>query len=344
MPDETVVVTVSHEGYIKRTDIDSYRKQGRGGRGVRGGETRDGDFLEQLFVVNTHDYLLVFTDHGRVYWRRVFNLPSASRTSRGRSLANLVQMTSNESARAILPVRQFEETFVFFATANGIVKKTPIGAYSRPRSTGIYAITLDPDDELIDVGITDGESEIVLGSRLGMAIRFRETDVRAMGRTARGVRGMSLAKGDRVVNMLSLHPGDTVLTVCENGFGKRTPIEEYRLTRRGAKGVINIKTSDRNGHVVAVRAVNDDDELMMITTGGIMLRTDLTAVRTIGRNTQGIRLIRVDQGDKVVAVAKLAKEDSPANGSKPADTDASAPPENESQDETDTTPDSEPNG
>ncbi|MEE9296022.1 MAG: DNA gyrase C-terminal beta-propeller domain-containing protein, partial [Phycisphaerae bacterium] len=310
-----------HEGYIKRTDIDGYRKQGRGGRGVRGGETREGDFLEHLFVVNTHDYLLAFTDRGRVYWRRVFDLPSVSRTSRGRSLANLVQMMSNESVRAILPVKQFEESFVFFATANGIVKKTPIGAFSRPRSSGIIAITLDPDDALIDVGATDGASEIVLGSRSGMAIRFRETDVRAMGRTARGVRGMTLGRDDRVVNMVALWPGDTVLTVCENGFGKRTPIEEYRLTRRGAKGVINIKTTERNGKVVAVRAVKDDDELMMITAGGIMLRTDLTAVRSIGRNTQGVRLIRVDAGDKVVAVAKLAKEESPTNGPKSADDD-----------------------
>ncbi len=326
IPDEQVVVTVSHEGYIKRTDIDSYRKQGRGGRGIRGGETREGDFLEHLFVVNTHDYLLVFTDRGRVYWRRVFDVPSMSRTSRGRSLANLVQMVPDESARAILAVRQFEESFVFFATSNGRVKKTPLGAFSRPRANGIIAISLDPDDTLIDVGITDGESEIVLATRSGMAARFKETDVRAMGRVAAGVRGMTLGRGDQVVNMVAVGPADTVLTVCENGYGKRTAIAEYRLTRRGSKGVINIRTTERNGLVVAIRAVQDDDELMIITSCGIMLRTDLTAVRAIGRATQGVRLIRVDAGDKVVAVAKIAAEASNGNsaeaGSAAGDTGA----------------------
>jgi DNA gyrase subunit A len=308
IPDEQVVVTVSHAGYVKRTDIDSYRKQGRGGRGVRGGDSREGDFIEQLFVANTHDYLLVFTDRGRVYWLRVFDLPSLARTSRGRALANLVQMREDEKHRSILPVREFEESFSFFATANGTVKKTPMAAFSRPRANGIYAITLDEGDELIGVGVTSGESEIVLGTSNGMAARFKETDVRAMGRTARGVRGISLAEGDRVVEMVAVQPGDSVLTVCENGYGKRTAINEYRLIRRGGKGVINIKATERNGAVVALRAVGDDDELMIITAGGIMLRTDLSAVRAIGRNTQGVRLIRVDKGDKVVSVAKLVTE------------------------------------
>ncbi len=313
IPDEQVVVTMSHAGYIKRTDIDSYRKQGRGGRGIRGGDAREGDFLEHLFVANTHDYVLVFTDRGRVYWLRVYDLPSMSRTSRGRALANLVQMLPNETHRAILPVREFEESFVLFATANGTVKKTPMVAYSRPRATGIIAITLDPSDSLIDVGVTDGEQEVVLGSHLGMAARFKETDVRAMGRSAQGVRGMNLGPGDCVVDMVPVHPGDTVLTVCENGYGTRTAIEEYRLTKRGSKGVINIKTTERNGNVVSVKAVQDDDELMIFTSGGIMLRTDLSAVRAIGRNTQGVRLIRLDAGDKVVAVAKVARDDSQGN-------------------------------
>ncbi len=325
IPDEQVVVTLSHAGYIKRTDIDTYRTQGRGGRGIRGGDAREGDFLQHLFVANTHDYVLVFTDRGRVYWRRVFDLPSMSRTSRGRSLANLVTMLPNETYRSILPVREFEESFVLFATSKGTIKKTPMVAYSRPRSTGIIAISLDDDDSLIDVGVTGGEHEVVLGSRLGMAARFKETDVRAMGRSARGVRGMSLAADDVVVDMVPVLKGDSLLTVCENGYGKRTPIEDYRLTKRGSKGVINIKTNERNGPVVAVRAVQDGDELMIFTAGGIMLRTDLSAVRAIGRNTQGVRLIRLDSGDKVVAVAKIARDESDGNGDEKQEDNPASP-------------------
>jgi DNA gyrase subunit A len=309
IPDETVVVTISHEGYIKRTDIDSYRKQGRGGKGVRGGATKEGDFLEHMFVVSTHDYLLVFSDRGRVYWARVFDLPVMSRTSRGRSIANILQMQPNEVHRAVLPVKAFEESYVFFATEKGTVKKTPMQAFSRPRNSGIIAITLDADDQLINVERTSGEHEIVLGSCNGMAIRFDEANVRAMGRSARGVRGMSLAPGDTVVSMIAIESGQSVLTVCENGFGKRTSIEEYRKTKRGGKGVINIKTTERNGKVVAIRAVVDSDELMLITAKGMMLRTDLSAIREIGRATQGVRLIKIDEDDRVVAVAKIAREE-----------------------------------
>ncbi len=311
IPDEQVVVTISREGYIKRTDMDSYRKQGRGGKGVRGGSTKDGDFLEHLFVVSTHDYLLVFTDRGRVYWARVFDLPVMARTARGRSIANLLQMQENESHRAVLPVKEFEESFIFFGTAKGTVKKTPMVAYSRPRPSGIIAILLDDDDELINIVRTTGDQEIVLGSRNGMAIRFNEGDVRAMGRTARGVRGMTLTGDDSVVSLVAINPEESLLTVCENGYGKRTGIDEYRKTKRGAKGVINIKTTERNGKVVGILAVTDDDEIMMITREGIMLRTDLSAVRAIGRATQGVRLMRSDGDDTVVAVAKIAPD---ANG------------------------------
>ena len=319
IPDEQVVVTISREGYIKRTDMDSYRKQGRGGRGVRGSAAKDGDFLEHLFVVSTHDYLLFFTDRGRVYWARVFDLPVMSRTSRGRSIANLLNMQPNESHRAVLPVKEFEEAYVFFATKNGTVKKTPMVAFSRPRSSGIIAITLDPDDSLINVQRTTGENEIVLGSRGGMAVRFDETNVRAMGRGARGVKGMTLTGDDVVVSMVATNLGDSVLSICENGYGKRTNIDEYRKTKRGGKGVINIKTTERNGGVVAIRAVQDDDELMIITANGIMLRTDLSAVRVIGRATQGVRLIRLDENDLVVAVAKIASEVEPNGGETLAD-------------------------
>ncbi|MCH8253108.1 MAG: DNA gyrase subunit A [Planctomycetes bacterium] len=316
IPDEPCVVTVSHAGYIKRTDVDSYRKQGRGGRGVRGGSTKSGDFLEHLFVVSTHDYMLFFTNRGRVYWSRVFDLPIGSRTARGRSINNIVSMLPDESHRAILPVKAFEESYIFFATKKGIVKKTPISAFSRPRQSGIIAITLDDDDELVNVERTTGSNEIVLGSRRGMAIRFIEENVRPMGRGARGVKGMTLAAGDDVVAMVAIDPGSSVLTVCQNGFGKRTNIDEYRMTRRGGKGVINIKTTDRNGEVVTVNAVNDDDEFMIITAKGFMLRSDLTNVREIGRATQGVRLIRIAAEDNVVAVAKVVKEDDSASEAK----------------------------
>ncbi len=316
IPDEQTVVTISHAGYIKRTAVDAYRKQGRGGKGVRGGAAKEGDFLDHLFVVSTHDYLLFFTNRGRVYWTRVFDLPEMSRTSRGRSIANLLKMQPGESHRAVLPVREFEEAYVFFATAKGTVKKTPINAFSRPRANGIMAITLDADDELINVERTTGENEIVLGSHGGMAIRFDETDVRAMGRTARGVRGMTLSGDDAVVSLVAMAPGASLLTICEHGYGKRTSIEEYRKTRRGGKGVINIRTTDRNGAVVAIEGVDDDDELMVITAGGMMLRTDLSAVREIGRATQGVRMIRLDSSDNVVAVAKIVPEDD--NGGDPA--------------------------
>jgi DNA gyrase subunit A len=309
IPDEQVVVTISHEGYIKRTDIDSYRKQGRGGRGVRGSGAKEGDFLEYLFVVSTHDTLLFFTNHGRVYWLKVYEVPVMGRTSRGRSIANLVQMTEGEHHRAVLPVKEYEESFVFFATAKGTVKKTPMQAYSRPRANGIIAISLEEGDALISVKRTTGSNEIMLGSRKGMAIRFSEEDVRAMGRTARGVKGMTLGLDDEVVALVALEPADSVLTVCENGFGKRTPADAYRLTRRGGKGVINIKATERNGTVVNLQAVRDEDELMVITSKGMMLRTDLSAVREIGRATQGVRLIRLDEDDRVVAVAKIVKEE-----------------------------------
>ncbi|MCP4249465.1 MAG: DNA gyrase subunit A [bacterium] len=312
---EQVVVTISHLGYIKRTEADTYRKQGRGGRGIRGGDTKEGDFLKHLFVVSTHDYLLFFTNRGRVYWSRVFDLPAQARTARGRSIANLLKMGPNEVLCEVLPVKEFEETFVFFATAKGIVKKTPMAAFSRPRPSGLIALTLDPDDTLIGVQNTSGTDEIVVGSRDGMAVRFNENDVRAMGRAARGVKGMTLERDDEVVDMIAIRPGYSVLTVCDNGFGKRTDIAEYRLTKRGGKGVINIKTTERNGKVNALKAVRDDDELMIITAKGIMLRTDLSALREMGRATQGVRIIRPDTGDHVVAVAKIAsEEDSGENG------------------------------
>ena len=305
---EDVVVTLSHQGYIKRVPIDTFRSQGRGGKGIRGTEAKDDDFIEHMRVASTHDYLLFFTNRGRVYWLRVYDLPSMQRTSRGRSLANVITMQSNERHVAVLTVQQFEEEYVFFATEKGVVKKTPLSAFSRPRPSGIQAITLDTDDTLIKVSLSDGEQQIVLGTRNGMACRFNETDVRAMGRSARGVRGINLRPGDLVIDMVVIEPGMSLLTVCENGYGKRTDIDEYRLTRRGGKGVINIKTTERNGPVVALRAVTNDHDLMLITRNGTLLRTSLDRLREIGRATQGVRLIRVAEDDSVVAVARVVSE------------------------------------
>ncbi len=306
---EQVVVTISHEGYIKRVPVDTYRSQGRGGKGIRGTETKDGDFIEHMRVCSTHDYLLFFTSRGRVYWLRVYDIPTAGRTSRGRSLANVLTLQSNERHMAVLAVQAFEEEkYVFFATQKGVVKKTPLVAFSNPRPSGIQAILLDPDDALIKASLTSGDDEIVLGTRLGMACRFREEDVRAMGRSARGVRGITLERDDSVIDMVVIQPGQSLLTVCDNGYGKRTPVDEYRLTRRGGKGVINIRTTERNGPVVALRAVTDEDELMLITAAGNLMRMPLSDLRDIGRATQGVRLIRVEENDKVVAVARVVSE------------------------------------
>jgi len=332
---EDVIVTVSHEGYTKRVPIDTYRSQGRGGRGVRGTDAKDGDFIEHLRVCSTHDYLLLFTNRGRVYWLRTYDIPVGQRTSRGRALANLVTMQASERHMAVLPVSTFEENFVFFATEKGVVKKTPLSAFSNPRQAGIQAITLDPDDSLIGAALTTGADQIVLGTRQGMACRFKEGDVRAMGRTAHGVRGIDLREDDRVVDMAVIRPGMSLLTVCERGMGKRTDIDEYRLTKRGGKGVINIKITERNGPVVALRAVTDDDALMMITGNGILLRMDLGELREIGRATQGVKLIRVEDDDRVVAVAKVISEREEARqmGETPqeSESESDAPPGSENE-------------
>ena len=302
-------------------------------------------------VTSTHDYLLFFTNRGRVYWLRVYDIPSMQRTSRGRALANILTMPSNEWHMAILKVSEFEEDFVFFATEKGIVKKTPLSAFSRPRPSGIQAITLDADDALIKVSLSGGDDEIVLGTRGGMACRFKEADVRAMGRSARGVRGIHLKPGDVVVDLAIMKPDRSLLTVCENGYGKRTDIDAYRLTRRGGKGVINIKTTKRNGPVVALRPVTDDDALMLITSNGILLKMALDQLREIGRATQGVRLIRVEEDDRVVAVARVPsdKEERELDGiegeaDQPTDQDAPGEPSPPSEPEQATEPDSEETG
>jgi DNA gyrase subunit A len=304
---EEVLVMISHGGYIKRMPIDTYRKQGRGGRGVIGSATREGDFIEDIFTASTHDYLLIFTSRGICHWLRVYDIPSMSRQSKGRNIVNLLRLR-DEKITSIVNVREFDDRQLVMATQNGLVKKTILSAYGRPRANGVIAIKLDLNDDLIGVAITGGEDEIILGTRKGMAIRFNEQQARSMGRVSRGVKGIKLRQGDHVVDMVIPRKGSTLLTVCEKGYGKRTKLDDYRPQRRGGVGLINIKTTVRNGKVVALKAVDDDDGLMMITAKGMIIRTGLDDVRTIGRNTVGVRMIKLKPGDKLVAVERLATE------------------------------------
>jgi DNA gyrase subunit A len=307
--DEDVIVTVSSDGYIKRMPIDTYRKQGRGGMGVIGSDIKEGDFIKHLFAASTHDYLLIFTNRGRCYWLKVYDVPSLSRQSRGRSIANLLNLGEQQIA-SIINVPNFEDEScqLIMATKNGLVKKTNLAAYSNPRTTGVIAINLDPDDSVIGVVLTGGKDHIVLGTRDGMAIRFEEKQVRSMGRAARGVKGIRLRPKDSVIGMVVVEEKAALLTVCENGYGKRTGFENYRAQSRGGVGLINIKTSTRNGKVVTLKAVQHSDELMLITANGIVIRTGLDEIRSIGRNTQGVRLIKLKDGDKLVAAEKIASE------------------------------------
>ncbi|MBU1260795.1 MAG: DNA gyrase subunit A [Planctomycetes bacterium] len=311
--DEEVLVTVSHSGYIKRLPIDTYRKQGRGGRGIIGSDTREGDFIESLFTASTHDYLLVFTNRGKCYWLKVYNIPQLSRQSKGRSIANLLKLGDQQIA-SIINVSKFDELNLVMATRKGIIKKSALELYSNPRASGIIAIKLDPDDDLIGVALTTGKNHIILGTKDGMAMRFEESQARSMGRSARGVKGINLRKGDNVVDMVVAEESSSLLTVCEKGYGKRTTLEDYRAQHRGGIGLINIKTSERNGSVVALKAVKDKDDIMIMTAKGIIIRTGLDEIRAIGRNTQGVRLIKLEDDDKVVAVERVVKEDKDESG------------------------------
>ena len=309
IPDEMMVVTVTHQGYIKRTALDQYRTQGRGGKGVTGAETKEGDFLWNLFVASTHDFLLFFTDKGRVYWKKVYELPSLGRTAKGRALANVVEAQEGEKITAILRVESFDDRFLVTATKKGLIKKTALEQYSRPRSGGIIAVGLEEGDSLVGVNLCRAGQSIVLGTADGMSIRFEEADARAMGRSAVGVWGIRLEDGDEVRDMVVTDGTGSLLTVCENGYGKRTPVEEYRSQSRGGKGIIDIKTSDRNGKVVNLLAVADDDEVMLITKDGQIVRTKVDQISVVGRNTQGVRCIALNDGDKLVSVAVIPREE-----------------------------------
>ena len=314
--DEEMVITISHAGYVKRLPMDTYRSQNRGGKGITGMKTREEDFVEHLFSASTHSYILFFTNRGKCYWLKVWEIPEAGRTARGKAVVNLLQLDQGESIAAFLPIRNFDdEHYILMVTRGGLVKKTVLSAYGNPRRNGIVALNILEGDALIEALLTDGDNDIVIASRNGQAVRFHESDVRTMGRGAQGVRGIRLGEGDRVVGMLASDRDTTLLSVTENGYGKRTDIENYRLTRRHSKGVSNIRTSERNGPVVSIHAVSDEDELMIITTNGLIIRLPVRDLRPIGRNTQGVRLINLGEGDRVIDVSRITpgdEEDDPA--------------------------------
>jgi len=308
--EEDVVVTISHGGYIKRLPVSSYRKQKRGGKGVTGAEVKDEDFVEHLFVASTKDYLLIFTDKGQVHWLKVYEIPQASRTSKGKAIVNLLQMEAGAKISSTIPVKEFSaDNYLVMVTKLGLIKKTRLDAFGNPRKGGIIGMSLDKGDALMSVQMTDGKQELLIGTRQGKAIRFSEAKVRDMGRQAKGVRAISLAKKDEVIGTIVAQKDATVLTVTEFGFAKRTPLTEYRLTSRGGKGIINIRVTDKNREAVGMKAVSDNDELMVITQNGMFLRCAIKDIRSTGRSAQGVRLIKLDSKDRVSCVAPVIAEE-----------------------------------
>ena len=304
--EEDMVVTISRSGYIKRLPPRAYRVQNRGGRGVTGMKTKEEDFVEHLFVASTHSYIMFLTAKGKCYWLKVFRIPEGDRTAQGRSIANLLPLGQDDQICAIVPVREFsDDRYLFTATRNGIVKKTKLSAYQNIRRDGIIALKIQDDDDLIGAAITDGQQDIALLTRNGQAMRFGESDVRSMGRVSTGVKGIRLRQGDEVVDMVVVRESSSLLTICENGYGKRTSQTEYPSKRRAGQGVIDIKTSPRNGPVVACREIESEEEVMVVTQNGIMIRIPVQGISTIGRNTQGVRLINLDEGDRVIDMAPL---------------------------------------
>ncbi len=309
--EESVTVIISHDGYIKRIPVSQYRKQRRGGTGVAGAETKEGDVISHIFVASTHDYILIFTDAGRVHWQKVYDLPSLGRASRGRAIVNLLQLQRGENVTSMIPIREFGNQQLIMATAKGRIKKTPVKSYSHPKKTGIIAIKLEKGDRLVGVSVADAKQDIFLATKKGMAIRFSEAQIRSMGRNTRGVRGIRLRAGDSVVAMAMVDDTATALAVCANGFGKRTAFPQYKRQGRGGLGVINIRTSRRNGDVVDVLSVRQDDEAVMVTSEGMIIRMPVKTIRTTGRSAQGVKLIRLKPRDKVVSTARIVPEDEP---------------------------------
>jgi len=309
--EEDVVVTISHGGFIKRFPVSGYRRQARGGKGITGAATREDDFLEHMFIASTHHYIMFFTDRGRCYWLKVHEVPEASRTSKGRSIANLLEKPTEERITAFINVKQFDEAhFVTMVTDHGTIKKTVLSAFGNIRKAGVQAITLDTGDSLKDVRLTNGQQEIIIGTREGMACRFNEKDVRDMGRTAAGVRGVRLDEGDYVIGMIApSRSGTSVLVVSEEGYGKRSEVSDYRLTRRGGKGVITMKATEKTGKLVAMKEVVDNDDLICVTKDGLVIRQHVAEIRVMGRNTQGVRVVRLNDGDRLAAVANVPADE-----------------------------------
>ena len=312
--EEDMVVTLSHQGYVKRLPVDTYRAQRRGGRGLRGMDTKEEDWVEGMFIASTHDYLMIFTRRGQCYWMKGWEIPVGGRTARGKPIINLLNLGEDEQIAAVLPVREFsDDKYLLFGTRLGVVKKPALSAYGNVRTVGLNAINIREEDELIDVQITSGEDEVILASRAGKAIRFHESDARPMGRATEGVRGLRLRGEDIVVGMVRVRPDSKLLVVSENGLGKRTEVDAYRLQKRGGSGVINLKTSPKTGQVVAVKSVQEDEQLMVITRNGVVMRQPVSQISLIGRATQGVKLVNLDEGDSVVDVARLVVEDENGN-------------------------------
>ena len=313
--EEDMVITVSHAGYIKRLPVSAYRRQRRGGKGVISAHTKEDDWVEHLFIASTHDYVMFFTQQGQCYWLKVHEIPQAARAARGKPILSCVAMKPDERLASLVPVREFsEDQYLLFATKQGVVKKTRLSEFGNPRSVGIRAINIEKGDELIDVQVTDGRNDIVLATRHGMSIRFHEKDVRDMGRTATGVKGIELDKKDHVIDMVVVRRKSTLLAVTEKGMGKRSELDEYRVQHRGGRGIITLKRADKTGDIVALKEVLPDDELMMITKKGIMIRVPVEGIRVSGRNTQGVKVMNLTAGDLLVDVARVVKEDEAENG------------------------------
>jgi len=328
--EEDMVVTVSHSGYIKRTSVTTYKKQRRGGRGNNGQALKDEDFIEHLFIASTHDYILFFTDDGRCYWLKVHEIPQAGRAARGKAVVNLINVSADTKISAMVPVREFSDSqYLLFATRQGTVKKTALSQYANPRTTGIKAIKIEPDDQLIDVQVTSGNNDIVLATQHGLSIRFHEQDVREMGRDTTGVKGVELRQGDVVKGMVVIKREATLLVVTEKGMGKCSPIDEYRVQKRGGKGIITLNRTEKTGDVVALKEVLPDDELMLITKHGVVIRMPVKGIRVSGRNTQGVKLVNLDEGDRVCDVARVVIEDDEQGGGDEGDEPVTLAPEEE---------------
>ncbi len=309
--EESVAVTISHAGYVKRIPASTYHAQNRGGKGVTGVTTREDDFIEDVFVTSTHDYMLLFSNIGRVYWIKVYEIPEGGRVAKGKAIVNLVKLSKpDEMVTAAITIHDFnkENVFLMMITKQGTVKKTPLSEYSNPRAGGIIAINLEDSDELMGVKMTDGSQEIIIGTRDGLAIHFKEEEVRPIGRVGKGVRGIELRKEDQVVGMEVVKKEEIILVATENGYGKKTKVKEYRIQSRGGKGVINIKANERNGRVISIKRVSDNDDIMVITQKGVVNRQPVKAISTMGRNTQGVRLIKLQEGDRLVSVARMIHE------------------------------------